>query len=74
MLNVKSIIKESSYCYELFLNVIFFLQRLDYQWVQTAVIQTDYQVQVLSWNLSGKLGIFMHKLTQFCVHDCNNEQ
>ncbi|KAG8181368.1 hypothetical protein JTE90_008839 [Oedothorax gibbosus] len=27
--------------------------RLDYQWVQTAVIQTDYQLQVLSWNLSG---------------------
>nr|XP_042903510.1 dmX-like protein 2 [Parasteatoda tepidariorum] len=27
--------------------------RLDYQWVQTAAIKTEYQVQVLSWNLSG---------------------
>ncbi|GFQ86690.1 dmX-like protein 1 [Trichonephila clavata] len=27
--------------------------RLDYQWVQTAVIKSEYQLQVLSWNLSG---------------------
>ncbi|XP_055931190.1 dmX-like protein 2 isoform X2 [Argiope bruennichi] len=27
--------------------------RLDYQWVQTAVIKSEFQLQVLSWNLSG---------------------